>query len=76
MIKSAKTNVSRRTETILYGRKSSDEEWCETILSTNPKSFLKVRELAGIDGWGNFREATIDLGTGLPNFSSPKLINL
>jgi hypothetical protein len=48
-------------ETVLYGRKDGDEEWAETLLSTNLAAFEEVKRLAARDGWKHFRVARIDL---------------
>lgn len=48
-------------EEILYGVKEGDASWKETVLSTIPANFDRVKEIATRDGWGRFRIARIDL---------------
>lgn len=54
--------------TVLWGVKEGDEDWMETILSTQPERFEAVKAMAARDGWGRFRVATIDLTT-TPDFT-------
>ena len=58
-----------KDEILLYGRKETDEEWQEEILSSQPENFERVQVLAARDGWGHFRVARIDLSKP-PNFAS------
>lgn len=46
-----------RQEQILYGVKQGEEDWKEDILSTNPKNFERIKDLAAKDGYGRFRIA-------------------
>ena len=62
-------NDSLLTETTLWGRKADDEEWCESLLSTNPEIFANVITMAKKDGFVHFRIAKIDLSKP-PNFTS------
>lgn len=48
-------------ESVLYGVKAGNEDWQESILSTNPARFDEVKVMATRDGWGRFRVAVIDL---------------
>lgn len=59
-------------ERILWGVRNGDEDWQESILSTNPAAFEKIRQMAERDGWGRFRESTLDLSER-PDFA--KTIN-
>jgi hypothetical protein len=50
-------------ETILWGTKKDYPTWQEDILSTVPKNFEKVKELASMDGYNKFRISEIDNST-------------
>lgn len=54
--------------TVLWGVKTGDPDWMETVLCTIPEKFDLVKKLAAKDGWGRFRIATIDL-TVVPDFT-------
>jgi hypothetical protein len=48
-------------ELILYGLKKDEPTWKEEVISTIPKNFPKVIELAIADGFDRFRVQEIDL---------------
>lgn len=53
---------------VMWGVKTGDPDWMETVLCTQPERFEEVKATATKDGWGRFRIATIDM-TGLPDFA-------
>lgn len=54
------------SDLVLWGRKATDPDWAETILSTNPNRFDEIKLLAARDGFTSFRVVTLG---GLPDFA-------